>query len=216
MVLTLYTFFPYEPLVDAVVLVLVAWDLILQYFTPCELIECHRYQTLILAEGVPSTFSARDRNQHAQKRRLLSQAFSESALRDIEPHILEHVRKWCAYLGDELTKGEWTEAKDMATWSDYLTFDVLSDLCFGRSLNVLDSEENRFVVALVPSAAKAAHLVSSRYVPFMQLSRTLLTHLDKDRLPALEIHPVDSFCITPSAHHGRSNDPRSQSSPAIL
>jgi hypothetical protein len=201
--------------VDAVVLVLVAWDLILQYCTPYELIECDRYQTLILAEGVPSTFSARDRNQHAQKRRLLSQAFSESALRDIEPHILEHVRKWCAYLGDGLTKGEWTEAKDMATWSDYLTFDVLSDLCFGRSLNVLDSEENRFVVALVPSAAKAAHLVSFRYVPFMQLSH--LTDTSKlDRLSALEIHPVDSLCITPSAYHGRSNDPRSQSSSAVL
>ena len=152
-----------------------SWDLLSRYFNLCELTDCYRYQTLILAEGVPSTFSARDRIQHAQKRRLLSQAFSENALRGIEPHILEHVRKWCAYLGDGPTRDGWTEAKNMATWSDYLTFDVLSDLCFGRSLNVLDSEENRFVVALVPSAAKAAHLVSPRHVPFKQRLYTLLT-----------------------------------------
>lgn len=66
----------------------------------------------------------------------------------------------------------------MATWSDYLTFDVLSDLCFGKSFGVLDREENRFVVPLVPRSTEAVYTVSyseARLRKTLSLSR--LTHL---------------------------------------
>jgi cytochrome P450 len=120
------------------------------------------YSTVQLAEGgLPSTFSIRDRAQHAQKRRLLARAFSESAIRDTEPHILEQVQKWCSILGEGAAKGEWTEGRNMTTFSDYLTFDILSDLCFGKSFDVLEKEENRFVVQLIPSSTSAVYTVST-------------------------------------------------------
>jgi cytochrome P450 len=118
------------------------------------------YHAIQLAGGGANTFSATDRNQHAQKRRLLSHAFSETALRGAEPHILEQVQKWCVHLGEGAAKDGWTEGKNMAIWGDYLTFDVLSDLCFGKPFGVLDYEENRFIVSLVPNAAGAGYVVS--------------------------------------------------------
>jgi cytochrome P450 len=87
------------------------------------------YRTIQYAEkGTASTFTAINPKQHAQKRRLLSYAFSESALRDMEPQVIDHVQKWCNHLGKRATKGDWSEGRNMSTWADYLTFDVLSDL----------------------------------------------------------------------------------------
>lgn len=120
------------------------------------------YTTVQLAEGGrPSTFSVRDRAHHAQKRRLLARALSESAIRDTEPHILEQIQKWCSILGRGAAKGEWTEGRNMATFSDYLSFDVLSDLCFGKSFDVLEKEDNRFIVHLIPNATSSGYNVST-------------------------------------------------------
>jgi cytochrome P450 len=118
------------------------------------------YRTIQYAEkGKASTFTAISPKQHAQKRRLLSHAFSENALRDMESRVVDHVRNWCSHLGEGATKGGWSQGKNMSTWSDYLTFDVLSDLCFGKSLDVYNKEDNRFVIDLLPKAVKSLYEV---------------------------------------------------------
>jgi hypothetical protein len=50
--------------------------------------------------GHGNTHSIVDRERYAVKRRLLSHAFSDSALRSMETHILDNVRKWCRLLGE--------------------------------------------------------------------------------------------------------------------
>ncbi len=132
------------------------------------------YSVFPATKGAFSTHTAIDKAVHARKRRVLSQAFSDNAMRAMEVHILDNIRVWCARLGDcqEVGKGdvgqllngysshrlasassEWSAPKNMGTWSNYLSFDVLGDLCFGKPFGVLDREENRFVLDLIPTAA---------------------------------------------------------------
>jgi cytochrome P450 len=116
------------------------------------------YRTIQYAEGGPaSTFTAINPKQHAQKRRLLSHAFSESALRDMEPHVVDYVQKWCNHLGKRAGEGDWSEGRNMSTWAGYLTFDVLSDLLFGKSLEVSEKEDNRFIMDLLLNTTHAAY-----------------------------------------------------------
>jgi cytochrome P450 len=116
------------------------------------------YRTIQYAErGTPSTFTAINPKQHAQKRRSLSYAFSENALRDMESQVVDHVQKWCNLLGKRATKGDWSEGRNMSTWADYLTFDVLSDLSFGKSLEISEKEDNRFIMDLLLKTTHAAY-----------------------------------------------------------
>lgn len=132
------------------------------------------YTVFPATKGAFSTHTAIDKGAHARKRRVLSQAFSDSAMRAMEVHILDNIRSWCGHLGDwqgpskddingppngviglqpALRSGAWSAPKNMGDWTNYLSFDVLGDLCFGKPFGVMDSEENRFVLDLIPTAA---------------------------------------------------------------
>ena len=132
------------------------------------------YSVFPATKGAFSTHTAIDKAVHARKRRVLSQAFSDSAMRAMEVHILDNIRAWCRHLGvggnrsksdfggplnglskmspDPDAKG-WSEPKNMADWANYLSFDVLGDLCFGKPFGAMDREDNRFVLDLISTAA---------------------------------------------------------------
>ena len=61
--------------------------------------------------------------------------------------MIREIEKWLAVLDKGATaesKG-WSSPKNMATWANYLTFDVLGDLCFGEPFNMLESEVNHSI-----------------------------------------------------------------------
>lgn len=83
----------------------------------------------------------------------------------MEKYILSNVRTFCEKLGAKPTlvektgvKGEWSVAQNMADWANYLTFDVMGDLCFGKAFEMLEHEENRHVIDLIGNAAHM-HLI---------------------------------------------------------
>jgi len=92
----------------------------------------------------------------------------------MENHILANVRTFCAQLGQsKFPKGKtnesieshsspglWSSAQNMADWCNYLTFDVMGDLCFGKAFGMLERNENRHVVDLIGNAAHS-HLIVS-------------------------------------------------------
>ena len=88
-----------------------------------------------------NTWNAIDHEIHARKRRVLNHAFSENAIRSAEPFVIQHVNRWCELLGQN-TEREWSEPRDMAHWANYLMFDILGDLCFGKSMGIKEQEEN--------------------------------------------------------------------------
>jgi hypothetical protein len=104
---------------------------------------------------------------------VLSHAFSETAMKTMEKFILDKVRIFCRVLpqgrldllgvqrqasGD--AKG-WSAPQNMSDLSDYLAFDVMGELAFGKSFDMLESERNRFASTLVGRAAHRHLIVSS-------------------------------------------------------
>jgi hypothetical protein len=78
-----------------------------------------------------------------------------------------NIEQWCDLLGTNTVDGrkpkanEWTEAKDMSRWANYLTFDVLGDLCFGKPFGLLTSEAQRYIPQMLLSTMYAFQTVSS-------------------------------------------------------
>ena len=129
-------------------------------------------------EAFPSTpkavsvHSSIDKMQHARKRRVMSHAFSDQAIKSLEKYILANVRVGCELLGrksnnwtseknigDEKDQG-WNDAWNTAHWCEWLVFDIMGDLVFGKAFGMLESPANRFATQLVGNAAHR-HLIVS-------------------------------------------------------
>jgi len=122
------------------------------------------YRTIDAGSGAFSTHSEIDKTKHAFRRRVLDYAFSDSALRSAETFILENVRIWCKYLGSPeeggpVRAGEWTPAKNMTEWSNYLSYDIMGDLTFGKRFECVEREEHRYVPSLMMRATKFVYVV---------------------------------------------------------
>ncbi|KAI5806828.1 cytochrome P450 [Peziza echinospora] len=102
------------------------------------------------------THTVINKSLHGRKRRVMSQAFSDAAIRGMEENVLTHIRTFCRNLGarDFESKGDGAgaDARNMAHWSNWLTFDVIGDLCFGKTFGMLDREEWRFWPSLIDMA----------------------------------------------------------------
>lgn len=135
------------------------------------------YSAFPASKDAYSTHSAIDRSMHARKRRVLSQAFSDGAIKSMETHILSHIRQWCQNLNSTTTatnpsEKSWTTAKNLSDESNYLTFDIMGDLCFGKPFHMLTDATNRFAIDLIGNAAHR-HLICGTYLPIHEY------HLDK-------------------------------------
>ncbi|KAF4126179.1 Cytochrome P450 [Geosmithia morbida] len=120
------------------------------------------------AHPVANTHNTRDKHVHARKRRVLSQAFSDDAMRSIERYILHNVRSFCEQIGplgseaqQEKGAGGWTGPRLMSDWCSYLAMDNLGDLSFGKAFQMLENPDNRFALGLV-EAATTRHLIERR------------------------------------------------------
>jgi cytochrome P450 len=116
------------------------------------------YKTLDAATGDFSTQTVIDKKEHAFRRRIISPAFSDRALRDAEKYIDANVRKLMQKLGDGAAKDGWTGPKNFATWSTAFAFDFISDLSFGSNFNLLDGE-NTFLPGMMMGTSKFVYYV---------------------------------------------------------
>ncbi|RYP07924.1 hypothetical protein DL764_002195 [Monosporascus ibericus] len=108
----------------------------------------------------PNTHNSRDKALHARKRRVLSQAFSDGAIKEMEKYVLANIRTFCDQIGlgsSDERKG-WTVPKNMTDWCNYLSMDILGDLCFGKAFHMLERPDNRYALELV-SLATTRHLI---------------------------------------------------------
>jgi benzoate 4-monooxygenase len=90
------------------------------------------YQAFV-AGNTPSIFSTQSRTDHTRKRRILSHAFSYSALLEFSPLIEGILKLWTEKLdgiakeqSSEKLKDEVSGPIDLRKWLNYLSFDVLS------------------------------------------------------------------------------------------
>ena len=80
---------------------------------------------------------------HHKKRKFLNLVFTEKSVRAAGVLIQKHVDRWIELLTDEEGKN-WSQPRNISEWNDYLVFDILCDLCFGRSLDIKEPGENPF------------------------------------------------------------------------
>lgn len=113
--------------------------------------------------GFVSTLSAIDKSVHIAKRKILSSCFTTSALRDLEDLMINTIDDWTDALGSGATleNDGWSSPKDMADWANYLTFDVLGDLCFGKPFGLISSNEFRCAPNLMFARTRILAVVST-------------------------------------------------------
>lgn len=128
------------------------------------------YKCFRAAPQAISTLLATEKQHHARKRRIMGQAFADSALRGFEPYVVGHVEDLVDKIGDATKlassnssggKKSWSSPMDMASWSNWLVFDIMGDLVFGRSFNTLQKSENRRGIFLLGRAARRNYVVAA-------------------------------------------------------
>ncbi|KAL5601492.1 hypothetical protein BROUX41_002530 [Berkeleyomyces rouxiae] len=115
--------------------------------------------------GAPNIHNTRQKEIHGRKRRIMSNAFSTASTKTMEPYVHKNIRKLCELVGpahDTAAKtekySEWSTPQNMARWFSYLTMDVLGDLCYGKSFDLLEKKDNRYSLELLAMATKG-HLL---------------------------------------------------------
>jgi cytochrome P450 len=89
-----------------------------------------------------NTLSTVNKTLHGRKRRVLNSAFSEKAVRSAEGFVQKHVDRWNELITEENNGKEWTEPRNMSQLADYLVFDIMGDLCFGKSFELKEPGTN--------------------------------------------------------------------------
>ncbi|EAU32612.1 conserved hypothetical protein [Aspergillus terreus NIH2624] len=145
------------------------------------------YNAFPAIKGVYNTHNVIDKTVHGRKRRVLSQAFSDQALKSMEDVILLHVRQLCAALAGPQADGHHAEeqkgtVQNIGDWFSYLTYDVMGELCFGKSFDMLVSSGRRKMIELVDRAANR-HYVCGLWMPLdsWHLDQIFIHRLTNDR-----------------------------------
>lgn len=91
-----------------------------------------------------SVLTIRDRTNHDKRRRVWSAAFGDKALRGYEERIKVYQDQLVAQIGKF---GD--QAINFTKWSNLYNFDVMGDLAFGKSFDMLLSSEEHWAVKLL-------------------------------------------------------------------
>ena len=104
--------------------------------------------------GVPSIVTIPDPQTHGHQRKIIAPAFSDHALREQE-YILQ---KYSDLLISRLR--EQGDEVNIIEWYNYVTFDIIGDLCFADSFHCLEAGDNHPWVAAVFRGVKFAQIMT--------------------------------------------------------
>lgn len=112
----------------------------------------------------PSTMQTIENGPHGRKRRILSNAFSDRALRSLEPFVQDNLQRWCQLLNEEIPEyGGWSESINLDHWLNWFVFDVMGDVCLGRSFDMKEKNSDmRYLIELMASMMEFMYPVSCR------------------------------------------------------
>ncbi|KAH8588193.1 cytochrome P450 [Bisporella sp. PMI_857] len=140
-----------------------------------------------MVHRAPNLVTLRDKALHGVRRRILSQGFSESALRGFEPAILTQIEKFTKKIspvGDK-GNGKWSTVWNMSRECEYLAFDMMADIVFSRSYNAIEKPDYQHI----PQAIEGSNV---RVSVLVQAAELRFWRLDKKLFPA-SIKARDSF-----------------------
>ena len=125
---------------------------------------------------VPSTITCINEQEHAQRRRLIRPGFSDASLKKFEKQLMGHIHKFCTVIEtDEVsnscgpTSNSWGPTMRMSDWCSYLTFDIMTDFCFGIQYNLLQDPECRHIIGDIEQSNVRSGVLL--YIPMLYLGR---------------------------------------------
>lgn len=85
----------------------------------------------------------------------------------MEKYILANIRSFCEAIGGDAgnkpsKENGWSVPRNIGDWCNYLTFDIMGDLCFGKAFGMLERPDNRFAIDLLGNAAHR-HLICGSF-----------------------------------------------------
>ncbi|OGM48310.1 putative cytochrome P450 oxidoreductase [Aspergillus bombycis] len=106
----------------------------------------------LLEPRVP-LFMARDKQEHARRRKVWDQGFSTKALHDYEPRVSKYTDQLLQVIHKNAGK-----PINITPWFTYFSFDVMVDLSFGKTSNMLvDGTESYILRTIRTDMAKVAY-----------------------------------------------------------
>ena len=118
------------------------------------------YKGATKLSGSVSTFSSIDKLVHAKKRRILAPAFTEKALATMQTYVLDQIDIFIDTLSGAKSGMDGGFKGDMSLWCNYLTFDIMGDLSFGKQFGMLTNEDMRGIPTLIDQNVYRQHIVS--------------------------------------------------------
>ncbi|KAI1394478.1 cytochrome P450-like protein [Hypoxylon trugodes] len=135
-----------------------------------------------------SSLTTIDHGLHMKKKRVVSTALSESSVKAMEEIILRNIRKFTVQLGKstpsqttDLHSESWSSPKNMTDWADYLSFDIMGDICFSSSFGMLDGPDNRYILNVLPLGVNGLNITG--WMPWilrLKLGNILFAKLNTD------------------------------------
>ncbi|KAI1300937.1 cytochrome P450 [Xylaria venustula] len=131
----------------------------------------------MLASQAPNLFTLSDKTQHGRRRRVISQAFSESSLRIFEPIILSRIHRFCAKLRSQsMAANGWSQPLDMACQFNNLTFDSMTAVAFSVDYNAIEKPDFRYVRESISKAnLRLSVIVQAPELTIARLDRRLFS-----------------------------------------
>ncbi|KAE8137385.1 cytochrome P450 monooxygenase [Aspergillus pseudotamarii] len=106
----------------------------------------------LLEPRVP-LFMERDKQKHARRRKVWDQGFNTKALHDYEPRVSKHVEHLLRVIQSNLGK-----PINITQWFNYFSFDVMTDLAFGKTSNMLvDGKESYILQTIRTDMSRVAY-----------------------------------------------------------
>lgn len=111
---------------------------------------------------ITNTWNVTSVETHARKRRVLNNAFSDRALRGAEPLVHANVDRWLELINEQTGDKQWSQSLNMAEQANYLVFDILGDLCFGKCFNMKEpGSDLKSIPSLMTTFLELMHPVST-------------------------------------------------------
>ncbi|GIJ88121.1 hypothetical protein Asppvi_007038 [Aspergillus pseudoviridinutans] len=133
------------------------------------------YQLLHI--GAKSILTATDPKDHGRRARIIRPGFANSSIKEFEPKIRTHALRLLDALSSASTSQEdhsWGQPLSMSDWCSYSTLDIITDLVFGRSSDLVRRPELRHIVSDIEGMLEhASFLMHAPYVLFGRLDNEI-------------------------------------------
>jgi hypothetical protein len=109
---------------------------------------------------VPSTVTTINKEAHAYKRRINVGALTPSAIKKLEGSIYKNCDIFLNMLVDGKRSDGWSEGRNMTNLIAYLVSDIMGDVAFNRSWDLMKSEKNRHMISILHLGTSLINTVS--------------------------------------------------------